>query len=102
RNAPWLEFGGPETLASYGMDAKRLMAMPEHDRIDYLQSHVPQEHVDFLTELPLTLSTPGLVFVHAGLRPGLPVEAQTEDDALWIRKDFFSAPPIKGVTIIHG
>lgn len=102
RNAAWLEFGGPETLASYGLEARRLMALPERDRIAQLQSHVPQEHIDLLAALPLTLSAPSLVFVHAGLRPGVPVDQQSEDDALWIRKDFFAAPPVEGRLVVHG
>lgn len=102
RNASWLQFGGPETLASYGLDVKSLLALPERQRIAHLQSHIPEEHVDFLATLPLTLSAPGLVFVHAGLRPGIAVAAQAEDDALWIRNDFFSAPPRHDLLVVHG
>lgn len=102
RNASWLQFGGPETLASYGLDVKSLLALPERQRIAHLQSHIPEEHIDFLASLPLTLSAPGLVFVHAGLRPGIAVAAQAEDDALWIRGDFFSAPPREGLLVVHG
>lgn len=102
RDSSWLQFGGIETLASYGLDVRRLMALPERQRLDYLQSHVPEEHVDLLADLPLTLSAPGLVFVHAGLRPGIALEDQSEDDALWIRDEFFSAPPVEGRLVIHG
>lgn len=102
RNAAWLQFGGPETLASYGLDVKSLLALPERQRVAHLQSRIPQEHIDFLAGLPLTLSAPGLVFVHAGLRPGIAVAAQAEDDALWIRGDFFSAPPREGLLVVHG
>jgi serine/threonine protein phosphatase 1 len=102
RDSRWLELGGVETLASYGLDAKRLLALPERERRAHLLSHIPPEHLDLVASLPLTLSVPGLVFVHAGLRYGVPVEAQTEDDTLWIRQEFHSAPPVDGRLVIHG
>ena len=98
----WLQFGGQQTLASYGIDAARLLATPARQRRAILDSHVPQDHVEFLTDLPLTLSLPGVVFVHAGLRPDIPVDRQAENDLLWIREEFFRAPPLPGRLVVHG
>ncbi|WDQ98396.1 metallophosphoesterase family protein [Devosia sp. J2-20] len=98
----WLQFGGTETLASYGIDANALMARSKKDRQSLLASHIPTEHVELMRTLPLTLSVPGTVFVHAGLRPGVPVHQQSEDDALWIREQFLTAPAVEGRTVVHG
>lgn len=102
REHGWLRFGGVETLASYGIDARDLLALPERQRIERLRAHIPEEHLDFLAGLALTLSAPGVVFVHAGLRPGLPLERQSADDLLWIRDAFFNAPAEPGRLVVHG
>ncbi|MGV8833384.1 MAG: metallophosphoesterase family protein [Devosia sp.] len=102
RNSTWLQNGGTETLSSYGLDVKRLLSVSERERGAYLSSHIPNEHVDFMRELPLTLSVPGMVFVHAGLRPGIAVDAQNENDLLWIRDDFLQAAPTEGRLVVHG
>lgn len=98
----WLQFGGKQTLASYGIDASGFPAMRPRQRRAILDSHVPEDHLAFLAELPLTLSLPGVVFVHAGLRPDVPVERQAEQDLLWIRDEFFAAPPVPGRLVVHG
>ena len=98
----WLEFGGHETLLSYGINAMHLHAASAHQRNAIIQSHIPNEHIEFLDGLPLLLSLPGVVFVHAGLRPNVPLEQQREDDLLWIRDEFFQAAPIKGRLVVHG
>ncbi|WP_316354819.1 metallophosphoesterase family protein [Devosia sp.] len=81
----WLDFGGLETLISYGIDTSAYMAAGVRERKGLLQSHIPPQHLDFLRKLPVVLSFPGLVLVHAGLRAGVPLEDQEEDDLLWIR-----------------
>ena len=85
----WLAFGGEATLASYGQqDSSERPALP-------------LAHVDFLRSLPYTLSLPGVVFVHAGLRPGVPLSEQSPEDLLWIREPFLSTPdPLPRV--VHG
>ena len=44
----------------------------------------------------------GYVFVHAGLRPGVPMEAQTRQDMLWIREPFLSSDAGLGAVAVHG
>jgi len=102
RNSSWLEFGGAETLSSYGLDVKKLMSLSERERRSFLSSHIPTEHIEFMRELSLTLSVPGTVFAHAGLRAGIAVEEQVEDDVLWIRDAFLDAAPVDGRVVIHG
>lgn len=77
----WLANGGDATLRSYGADPA--------DRGSW--GRVPEPHRQFLASRPLIWSAGGYVFVHAGLRPGKPLAAQSEQDLIWIREPFLSA-----------
>jgi serine/threonine protein phosphatase 1 len=92
--------GGVETLASYGIDAdidRRIFQLHED-----AQEAVPQHHLDFINNLPLTLTAGELLFVHAGIRPGVALEQQTEDDLVWIREGFLDDPRPHHWLIVHG
>ena len=45
---------------------------------------MPLEHKRFLESLPFWFKAEGFLFVHAGIRPGFPLEAQDEEDLMWI------------------
>ncbi len=98
----WLNprLGGDKTLASYGVAAS------ETDLLDSVfeaaRGAVPEAHRRFLSALPLMHVTDDLIFVHAGLRPGVPLDAQIEDDLIWIRKDFIDDRTDHGRLVIHG
>jgi serine/threonine protein phosphatase 1 len=98
----WLQFGGIETLHSYGLPLDALSAASPSRRRQTVDAYLPQEHREFLRSLDWTLSLPGWLFVHAGLRPGVPLEQQHPDDLFWIREEFFEGPPLHGVRIVHG
>ena len=98
----WLDLGAAETLASYGIDVQSYVGLSRTARKQILASHIPSEHQDFLAELPIVLSLPGATFVHAGLRPGVPLEEQSDDDMLWIRREFLDHPHADGPWIVHG
>lgn len=97
----WLSFGGMETLNSYGISSSTTL---ESARIvsGTLASHIPNDHLTFLAELPLMLNLPGVTFVHAGLRPGIPLDEQREEDLVFIRDAFFEAPPWPDRLVVHG
>ena len=92
--------GGAETLASYGVPnaADRPKPGVHHDAV----AAVPPEHLRFLRELPTSLTRGKAHFVHAGIRPGVPLPEQTETDLLWIRKEFLDDPRDHGPLIVHG
>ncbi|WP_181409796.1 metallophosphoesterase [Martelella alba] len=99
----WLNFGGEETLKSYGVqDMQR--ARKHLDTV--VASHIPEEHVDFLEGLPSMIRFPGLCFVHAGLKHGVALEDQVDADLLWIRPDREEAehggPVTDGPVVVHG
>jgi len=68
----WLRNGGEETMASYN-------GRPQDD------------HLDWLDGLPIMQTEADRIYVHAGLRPGRPLEAQDEESCLWIRERFLRA-----------
>ncbi|WP_404404935.1 metallophosphoesterase [Pelagibacterium halotolerans] len=100
----WLSFGGVETLASYGVELGALAdAGGRWSRLQaILDSSIPSEHIRFLDALPIMLAVPGYVFVHAGLRPGVPLERQTDDDMMWIRTGNVTPYDVFPFVIVHG
>jgi serine/threonine protein phosphatase 1 len=101
-DSAWLLLGGEETLRSYGVDMNAFRRASHATRRAMLTSSIPSEHVEFLTELPVLLSIPGFNFVHAGLRPGVPLEQQSELDLLWIREPFLSQSGSMAAVTVHG
>lgn len=94
------DMGGSETLASYGI-RPRFLARHAHIARDLAEA-VPPAHRAFLEELPLFHETEGEIFVHAGLRPGLPLGEQIAEDLLWIRGEFLNDTRDHGRLVIHG
>ena len=96
----WLHdrLGGKQTLASYGVDIE---ARPDtmHRQA---RSAVPAEHIDFLTSLKFSHQVDGLLFVHAGIRPGIPIEQQDSNDLIWIRQEFLEDSRQHPLLVVHG
>lgn len=90
----WLEQGGTETLLSYGIDPSAPSAA--------VAAAFPGAHRAFVEALPGYLSLPGWLFVHAGIRPGIPLADQSDDDLLWIREPFLSSQLTGGLRVVHG
>jgi serine/threonine protein phosphatase 1 len=63
---------------------------------------IPPEHDKFFLSLRLYYETENYIFVHGGLRPGLPLAEQKEEDLLWIRKEFIQSEYDFGRRIIFG
>lgn len=100
----WLDNGGEATLASYGVELDPFLS-PE-DRLDHarrqLLAQIPQHHQTFLERLELAFGMGDYFFCHAGVRPGIPLEAQNPVDLLWIREPFLSYPGEFGKIVVHG
>ncbi|WP_415405066.1 metallophosphoesterase family protein [Tateyamaria sp. SN3-11] len=92
--------GGETTLASYGVDAGG-RRREKNVHADALAA-VPQTHIDFLKGLQLTHSVGDVMFVHAGIRPDVPLDQQTEEDLLWIRQEFHNHTGPHPKLIVHG
>jgi serine/threonine protein phosphatase 1 len=83
----WWANGGEQTLDSYGADDP---------------SDLPADHLAWIEALPLTFIDGNRLFVHAGVRPGISLSAQAEEDLLWIREPFLSAEEDHGAFVVHG
>ncbi|HEY3797694.1 MAG TPA: metallophosphoesterase family protein [Caulobacteraceae bacterium] len=100
----WFEHGGAQTLASYGVapPVRRTDSADWNRARDELSERLPPSHRAFLQDLELLAAYGDYAFVHAGVRPGVPIAAQREQDLLWIREPFLSeARPFEKV-IVHG
>ena len=99
----WLRSGGAETLESYGV----VPPSPEdpatcfHAR-ERLSQCMPPAHLRFLESLEPLLIVGDYAFVHAGVRPGVALRDQSEDDLLWIREVFLADQGPFEKIIVHG
>jgi len=100
----WLGLGGLSTLMSYGVYPGHSAISPQRATVlrDALVANMPDEHLHFLRSLPLYLRLGDYLFVHAGLRPGVPLERQTHDDLLWIREEFIAEHHGFHLKVVHG
>jgi len=89
----WRRNGGEATEASYGVLT--------NDR-DALLRALPPAHLVFLRGLGLTARFGDYLFVHAGIRPGVPLDRQDADDLLWIRQPFLDSDADHGAVVVHG
>jgi Calcineurin-like phosphoesterase len=99
----WRLFGGVETLLSYGLQPTLNPDRHEQVRLaDELKGAIPVDHLNLLKSLRLSYQLGDFVFVHAGLRPGIPIAQQHERDLLWIREEFLSFEKPFERFVIHG
>jgi serine/threonine protein phosphatase 1 len=99
----WQNIGGIHTLLSYGI-------VPAGDDDPESQKKVwtafrqamPDSHRCFIGGLALSFSCGDFFFVHAGVRPGIPLQSQSQGDLLWIRDDFLLHEEDFGVVVVHG
>jgi serine/threonine protein phosphatase 1 len=90
----WMQNGGVASLSSWRVPPR---AGPrEWSRL------IPEAHVAFMRSLQLTHLQGGYMFVHAGVRPGVAMAAQTKEDMLWIREPFLSHAQAHPFVVVHG
>ena len=93
-NSTWLANGGADSLMSWEIARK---VHPSQ-----WATLIPQEHQAFLRELEISVRYGGYLFVHAGIRPGVPLDKQERQDLLWIREPFLSWKHSLDVVVVHG
>ncbi len=97
----WIEhqgLGAAATLESYGVDP----TLPRDEILAQTRRAVPDSHAKFLATLPLWYLHPLALVVHAGIRPGVDLHDQAEDDLVWIRKGFLESNVDYGPLVVHG
>jgi serine/threonine protein phosphatase 1 len=99
----WREYGGLETLDSYGVSIGRFMLGRNYDdAARALQEALPATHAGFLQSLKTSYSYGNYFLCHAGVRPGVPLDSQDEHDLLWIRNEFLASDVDFGKIVVHG
>lgn len=98
----WLHFGGTATLASYGVPLMPRSRLTAAMLRSLALEKIPTSHLTFLQATQLDYSCGDYYFVHAGIRPGVPLPMQTAIDKLWIRQEFLNSTLDHGQMIIHG
>jgi len=99
----WRHCGGLDTLLSYGL-APRIEtdAQDQRDLAAELDRILPPSHREFLNGLKQYFICGDFFFAHAGVRPGICLTKQTEDDLLWIREEFLFCEDHFGKVVVHG
>jgi serine/threonine protein phosphatase 1 len=104
RGPTWFANGAEATLSSYGVT----VGWSLWGNVDYrdlslrLAQALPAAHRAFLSALPLTARFGDYLFVHAGIRPGVPLAAQHPEDLIWIRDEFLNSRLEHGKLVVHG
>ena len=92
--------GGAATLASYGVEGAGRRPVEEVHR-EAIEA-VPAAHRELISGMERYVETADLILVHAGIRPGVDLADQREDDLVWIREGFLEDPSDHGRLVVHG
>jgi serine/threonine protein phosphatase 1 len=98
----WRWFGGAECLKSYGVDTSQLTGLSDQQQLDIVREAIPREHVKFLRSFVDTCRFGDYLFVHAGIKPGVALDQQRQNDLRWIREPFLFDETDHGFIVVHG
>jgi serine/threonine protein phosphatase 1 len=99
----WKQMGGLSTLLSYGVvPSGRSDLKTDREVATALEQAMPKSHRLFIESLALSFTCGDFFFTHAGVRPGIPLRQQYQQDLLWIRDDFLLHEEDFGKIIVHG
>ena len=99
----WKNIGGLNTVRSYGVTPTRSDdPRSQHEVAAALTKSMPESHRRFLQGLPLSFTCGDFFFAHAGVRPGVALQEQSQQDLLWIREDFLLHEEDFGKIVVHG
>jgi serine/threonine protein phosphatase 1 len=99
---PWLHQGGYAFAESYGIPRNELEGVHQLDVLAMLRASVPEDDIGFLADFLDYIRFGSYIFVHAGIRPGLPLARQRPADMHWIREPFLSSRKNQGFIVVHG
>lgn len=99
----WQRYGGLETLYSYGIDVHKVMQEEDYEAAqEALLAVLPQKVIDFVGAMPSSYLLGDYFFCHAGIRPGIALAEQADEDLLWIRDEFVESTVEFEKIIVHG
>lgn len=99
----WFNFGGLATVLSYGVS---VAGIPFGEKLNQLQhdlaDKIPASHLSFYSQLLYSYELGDYFFVHAGVKPKVALDRQSELDMMWIRAEFLNSKYRYEKMIIHG
>jgi serine/threonine protein phosphatase 1 len=99
----WRQYGGLETLLSYGVDVREAMRGRDFKTAqESLRRRLPDSHLKFLNETKYFHEDGDYYFCHAGVRPLVSLAKQSEQDLMWIRDEFLNHRAPFGKIVVHG
>lgn len=99
---PWLKHGGLACAESYGIDIGSIYSQPDDVVEHVLMSAVPESHIKFMQNFYDCVRFGDYLFVHAGVRPNVPIDEQSSRDLKWIRGEFLESDENFGCVVVHG
>lgn len=98
----FIRIGGDATIRSYWRDDKSYGEACYEEVAEALPIIVPRSHVEFLKSGEDMIMIGDYIFVHAGVRPGIPLDRQNKQDLRWIREEFLTSDHDYGGVVVHG
>lgn len=98
----FVKIGGRATILSYGVSEAEYNALDYPELLAALTERVPAAHVTFLQSFEDRIAVGDYLFVHAGIRPRVPIDEQKGADLRWIRSDFLDFRASHGPVVVHG
>lgn len=98
----FLRFGGRETVLSYPVDPATYTAASLAETQALMLAAIPAEDLAYLRAMENMVTIGDYLFVHAGIRPGVPLDQQRSGDLRWIREPFTTCKDSFGPVVIYG
>ncbi|MCB2059860.1 MAG: metallophosphoesterase family protein [Novosphingobium sp.] len=98
----FLRFGGYETVLSYPVDRRALLNADLEAAQQLMREAVPETELEFIRSFENLVVIGDYLFVHAGIKPGAPLDEQRTSDLRWIREPFLSHGGDHGYIVVHG
>lgn len=98
----FLRIGGGATVLSYPITRVEYIALDMEQLTERLATLVPESHLEFVEGFEDQIVIGDYAFVHAGIRPGVPLSEQKPSDLRWIREEFVSQRGDLEKVIVYG
>lgn len=98
----FLRHGGRETLLSYPIDPEEYLCATLEDVQALMRERVPEADLAYIRAMEDMIRIGDYVFVHAGVRPGVALDAQKVGDLRWIRGEFIEDDAPRDFAVVHG
>lgn len=97
-------FGGTESVMSYGVDMQSFSQTDENVLAAHaqLEQNLSAEHKQFYATRPRSVAFGDYLFAHAGVRPGISLKEQSDEDLINIRHEFLSHTGLYEKVVVHG